>query len=289
MERLSYRELTPGELDEALEELQLELIESDVAYPVAEKLIASLKSRLLGVKTRRLGESETPFREALRQALLELFDASGHLDLAALVAAKSSSQSPYVMVFVGVNGSGKTLTLAKVAGFLRERGFTVALACSDTFRAGAIEQLEALASRLGIKAVRHQYGGDAAAVAYDAISYAKAHGIDAVLVDTAGRMQTRRNLMDEMRKIAQVAKPDLVVFVGDALTGNDAVNQAEEFAKAVGIDASILTKMDADAKGGSAISIAYILRKPILFLGVGQGLDGLRSFNPEEFVASLLE
>ncbi len=288
MEKLSYKELTVGELDEALRELQLELIESDVAYPVAEKITVGLKSSLVGSRTRRLGDSEGFIRDALRQALLELFHACEQLDLSALVASKASAQSPYVIVFVGVNGSGKTLTVAKVASFLQGKGFTVALACSDTFRAGAIEQLETLAARLGIKAVKHQYGGDAAAVAYDAINYARAHGMNAVLVDTAGRMQTKKNLMDEMEKIVQVTKPDLSVFVGDALTGNDAVNQAEEFAKAVGIGATILTKMDADAKGGAAITIVYVLKKPILFLGVGQGLDELRLFKAEEFVASIL-
>lgn len=288
MEKLSYRELRADELDEALRDLQLELLGSDVAYVVAEKITGSVKSTLLGTRARRLSDSQVFIREALQRALLEVFNSSGQVDLAALVASKASSRSPYVIVFVGVNGSGKTLTVAKVARFLQGRGFTVALACSDTFRAGAVEQLETLAAQLGVKAVKHRYGGDAAAVAYDAVSYAKAHGIDAVLIDTAGRMQTKKNLMDEMRKIVQVSKPDLVVFVGDALTGNDAVSQAEEFAKAVGIDASILTKIDADAKGGAAISIAYTLKKPILFLGVSQSLDGLKLFNAEEFVASIL-
>ncbi|MEM2906080.1 MAG: signal recognition particle-docking protein FtsY [Candidatus Bathyarchaeia archaeon] len=288
VEKLSYRELRADELDEALRDLQLELLGSDVAYVVAEKITGSVKSTLLGTRARRLSDSQVFIREALQRALLEVFNSSGQVDLAALVASKASSRSPYVIVFVGVNGSGKTLTVAKVARFLQGRGFTVALACSDTFRAGAVEQLETLAAQLGVKAVKHRYGGDAAAVAYDAVSYAKAHGIDAVLIDTAGRMQTKKNLMDEMRKIVQVSKPDLVVFVGDALTGNDAVSQAEEFAKAVGIDASILTKIDADAKGGAAISIAYTLKKPILFLGVSQSLDGLKLFNAEEFVASIL-
>jgi len=288
VEKLSYRELTADELDEALRDLQLELLDSDVAYVVAEKITGSVKSTLAGTRARRLSDSQAFIREALQRALLEVFSSSGQVDLAALVASKASAQNPYVIVFVGVNGSGKTLTVARVTHYLQGKGFTVALACSDTFRAGAIEQLETLAARLGVRAVKHRYGGDAAAVAYDAVSYAKAHGINAVLIDTAGRMQTKKNLMDEMRKIVQVSKPDLVVFVGDALTGNDAVSQAEEFAKAVGIDASILTKMDADAKGGAAISIAYTLKKPILFLGVSQSLDGLKPFNAEEFVTSIL-
>ncbi|MEM2849922.1 MAG: signal recognition particle-docking protein FtsY, partial [Candidatus Bathyarchaeia archaeon] len=183
---------------------------------------------------------------------------------------------------------GKTLTVAKVARLLLKNGFSVCIACSDTFRAGAIEQAEILANKLGIRAIKQKYQSDAAAVAFDAIQYAKAHGINVVLIDTAGRMQTKRNLMEEMQKIARVAKPDLVVFVGDSLTGNDAVNQAEEFMKCLNIDLVVLTKMDADAKGGSAISISALIDRPIAYIGVGQTLDDLEPFDPEKFIENIL-
>jgi fused signal recognition particle receptor len=193
------------------------------------------------------------------------------------------------LVFVGVNGSGKTTTIAKVARLLQKSGFSVVLACGDTYRAGSIEQLEEHAHRLNVPLVKQGYGADAAAVAYDGVNYARVRGINAVLVDTAGRMQTNKNLMDEMRKIVTVVKPDLVVFVGDALTGNDAVEQAREFDRFVHIDASILAKADADAKGGSAVSIAHVTRKPVIYLGVGQGYDDLVPFDPDVLINQLFE
>ncbi|MCX8169528.1 MAG: signal recognition particle-docking protein FtsY, partial [Candidatus Methanomethyliaceae archaeon] len=197
------------------------------------------------------------------------------------------SKKPFVIMFIGVNGTGKTTTIAKIGKYLMDNGLKVVFACSDTFRAGAEEQLEVHANRLGVKLIKHRYGADPAAVAYDAISYAKSNRIDVVLIDTAGRMQTDRGLMDEMQKIHRVAKPDLTVFVGDALTGNDALNQAQEFNNFVPIDAIVLTKIDADAKGGAAISISHVLRKPIIFLGVGQGYSDLIKFDPEWIIKNI--
>jgi len=260
-----------------------------VALPVAEIVKETLKERLTGERVRRFGDKKPLVKNALKEAILDVLRQPGQVDLFAALKEKAAVKEPLVVLFIGVNGTGKTLTIAKVAKLLIDRGFTVSLACSDTFRAGAIEQLEVLAGRLGVKAVRHQYGGDAAAVAFDAIKYAKAHGVNAVLIDTAGRMQTKKNLMEEMRKVAKVAHPDLTIFIGDALTGNDAVNQALEFSKYVGIDAAILTKMDADVKGGAAISITHALRKPVLYVGVGQDLEDLEAFNPEAFVGKIVE
>jgi len=185
-----------------------------------------------------------------------------------------------VIVFFGVNGTGKTTTIAKLAYYLMQNGLKVVLASGDTFRAGAIEQLEKHADALGIKVISHQKGADSAAVVYDAVEHARAKNIDVVLADSAGRMQTNVNLMDEMRKIVRVIQPDLKLFVGDALTGNDAVEQARRFNEAVGVDGIILSKLDADAKGGSAISIAYEIKKPILFVGVGQEYTDLKEFDP---------
>jgi fused signal recognition particle receptor len=187
-----------------------------------------------------------------------------------------------------VNGTGKTTTIAKVANLLLKKGYSVVLAGSDTYRAGSIEQLEGHAKRLGIRVIKHPYRSDAAAVAFDAINYARSHGINAVLVDTAGRMQTNRNLIDEMKKIVKVAKPHLTVLVVDALAGNDSVEQARIFDEAVGINGVILTKLDADVKGGAAISIAFAVKKPILFLGIGQFYDDLTSFDPRFVVESIV-
>ncbi len=161
-------------------------------------------------------------------------------------------------------------------------------ACSDTFRAGSEEQIETHAGRLGLKVIKHKYGADPAAVAYDAVLYAKNNGIDVVLIDTAGRMQTDKDLMDELMKIHRVASPDLTVFVGDSLAGNDALQQATAFNRYVRIDGVILTKVDADAKGGAAISISNALRKPIFFLGVGQGYDDIVPFDPGWLIDNIL-
>jgi len=211
------------------------------------------------------------------------------INLLETVEEKRKKNEPFVIVFVGINGTGKTTTIAKVARFLNKKGYSVVLACSDTYRAGSIEQLEEHAKRLGIRMIKHKYGADPAAVAYDTINYAKAHGINVVLIDTAGRMQTNRNLMNELAKIKRIVNPDLTVLTVDSLTGNDAVMQAEEFHKSVGVDATILTKVDADVKGGSALSVTYVTQKPILFIGTGQRYEDLEEFNPEKFVQMILK
>jgi len=289
---ISTKELSDKELEEPLWNLQLSLIESDVAVPVAEALSEAVKQRLLGLKVKRFGAKEEvaeAVKRAVREALLELLEKASPINLIEKVKEKrSKSKDPFVIVFVGVNGTGKTTTIAKIAKYLTNNGFTVLLACSDTFRAGALEQLEMHAKRVGVKVIKHRYGADPAAVAYDAIASARARGIDVVLVDTAGRMQTDRGLMDELRKIVRVSQPDLVVFVGDALAGNDALEQAKKFEEAVGIDAVVLTKVDADARGGAAVSIAHAIGKPIIFLGCGQRYEDLIPFTREWLVDRIM-
>ena len=225
---------------------------------------------------------------ALRDALYDVLRMDKKVDLLGLAEAKRRAREPLVIVFLGINGTGKTTTIGKVAHLLLRNGFSVVLAGADTYRAGSIEQLEGHGKRLGVRVVRHEYGADAAAVAFDAVSHAKSRGVNAVLIDTAGRMQTDRNLMEEVRKIVRVAKPDLTVFVGDSLTGNDAVEQALNFCKFVEFEASILTKADADAKGGAAISIAYVTKRPTIYLGTGQGYEDLTPFNPEYLIQKIL-
>ncbi|MEM3546085.1 MAG: signal recognition particle-docking protein FtsY [Candidatus Bathyarchaeia archaeon] len=288
LEKISLEELNPEKIKPLLEDFKVELVKNDVAYSIAESICSEVAERLSGVKVKRFEDIRPTVKGTLRQILLEKLSKNRQKDLIETVKSKLSERRPAVILFVGVNGSGKTLTVAKVAKLLLKNGFSVCIACSDTFRAGAIEQAEILANKLGIRAIKQKYQSDAAAVAFDAIQYAKAHGINVVLIDTAGRMQTKRNLMEEMQKIARVAKPDLVIFVGDSLTGNDAVNQAEEFMRYLNIDLVILTKMDADAKGGAAISISSLINRPIAYVGVGQSLDDLEPFNPEKFVEDIL-
>jgi fused signal recognition particle receptor len=205
------------------------------------------------------------------------------------IKEKRRTNEPYVIVFVGINGTGKTTSIAKVAKLLMKKGYSVILACSDTYRAGSIEQLEEHAKRLGVRMIKHKYGADPAAVAYDAIAHAKAHGVSVVLIDTAGRIQTNKNLMNELGKIKRVINPDLTVLTVDALTGNDAVMQAKEFHKSVGIDGTILTKVDADVKGGAALSVTYVTEKPIVFIGTGQEYEDLEEFSPERFTQMILK
>lgn len=276
--------LSEKDLEGLLSELQMDLLENDVAYETSEAIVGELREKLL---EREIEKDKINYyvRACLMVTLLDVLTPDRELDL---VEEIRSSSKPYKVVFFGVNGSGKTTTIAKVGKYLSDNGFSVVFAAGDTFRAGAIEQLEKHAGNLKMRVIRHQKAGDAAAVIYDAVEHAKARGIDVVLADTAGRMQTNVNLMDEMKKIVRVNKPDLKVFVGDSLTGNDALEQAEKFNSEIGIDAVILTKMDADTRGGSALSISHVTRKPILFVGVGQRYEDLKKFDRKWFVSQIV-
>ena len=286
--KVTTTELKADNLNPILSEFKLTLAENDVAYPVADRICNELEERLVGVQVKRLEDRKKIVEESLRQILLEVMQTKDKIDLLKKAADKRHENQPLILLFVGINGTGKTTTIAKVAQFLREKGYSVVLACSDTYRAGSIEQLEEHAKRLGLRIIKHKYGADPAAVAYDAISHAKAHGINVALIDTAGRMQTNTNLMNELAKIKRVVSPDLTILTVDSLAGNDAVMQAEEFHKSIGIDATILTKVDADVKGGSALSVTYITQKPILFIGTGQKYKDLELFDPEKFVQMIL-
>jgi len=288
LEKITKTELSPRKLEPILEELKIALLENDVAFPVAEAMCSELLRELTGTKVGRLSDKRAFVREALRNAILRILGSGEPPDIIELVRKKRAEGEPFSILFIGFNGSGKTTTIAKIAKMLKDRGLRVVLACSDTFRAGAIEQLEEHGRRLGLRVLKHRYGADPAAVAYDAIAHARARGIDVVLIDTAGRVQTDRNLMDELAKIKRVAEPDLTLLVVDALTGNDAAVQAEMFHEAVGVDGAVLTKVDADVRGGAALSVAYVTKKPIIFIGVGQGYDDLRPFEPEEFTDMIL-
>jgi len=276
------REKTISEKDvsDILWELELSLLESDVAIDVANVVVESVKEDLVGQKIRRSNDIEKYTYEALKKAVSKIIDIDGK-SMTSLIEEKKIEGKPLVVMFVGINGTGKTTTIGKLADYYMKKGYTPVVAASDTFRAGAIEQITHHTDKLGVKIVKHEKGSDPAAVAFDAVEHAKAKGKELVLIDTAGRMQTNTNLMDEMKKIKRVSKPDLIIFVGDALTGNDAVEQATKFNDAIDIDGVILTKADADSKGGASLSIGYVIGKPIMFLGIGQGYDDIKEYDPD--------
>jgi fused signal recognition particle receptor len=287
--KVTTTELKAEKLRPVLSDFKLSLIENDVAVPVAERICDEMEKRLDGVQVKRLEDRRKIVKENLREVLLETMLTNDKVDLLRAIEEKQKKSEPYIIVFVGINGTGKTTTIAKVAQFLTKKGYSIVLACSDTYRAGSIEQLEEHAKRLKVRMIKHKYGADPAAVAYDTVKHAKAHGTNVVLIDTAGRIQTNRNLMNELAKIKRIVNPDMTILTVDSLTGNDAVMQAEEFHKSVGIDATILTKVDADVKGGSALSVTYVTKKPILFIGTGQKYEDLEEFNPEKFLQLILK
>ena len=274
-ERDSGAVIREKHLENVLWEMELALMESDVAVEALEEMKAIIKKRLVGLRVENRAAITPTIEKALKASLVELLSKTT-FDPQTLLEKRDG---PLVIAFVGVNGTGKTTTIAKIVDWLQQNGKSVVMAASDTFRAGAIEQLEIHAKRLGCKFIKHQAGGDPAAVAFDAVEHAKAKHRDIVMIDTAGRMQTNSNLMDEMKKIKRVAKPDLIMFVGDSLAGNDAIDQAKKFHEAVGIDAVVLTKLDVDAKGGAALSISSAIGQPIAFVGIGQDYGDIMPFD----------
>jgi fused signal recognition particle receptor len=272
-------------LKDHLWELEMALLESDVALPVAEKIVESVKTELVGSRRKIGSDTGKIVEEALKKSILKVISVET-FDFDEFVKKASK---PVSIVFVGVNGTGKTTTVAKMAERFKEQGYSVVIAAGDTFRAGAIEQIDRHAEALGIKIIKHQEGSDPAAIIYDAIQFAKAKHKDIVLADTAGRLHTNINLMDQLKKVCRVNNPNLIIFVDEAIAGNDAVERAKMFNNAVPFHGSVLTKADADSKGGAAISISYTTGKPILFLGVGQSYKDLVKFEPQWLIDRLFE
>ena len=280
------KELKEKDIDGVLFELEVALMESDVATEVIDSLKAALKKKLIGATVEK-EKIAGIVKQTLRQNISNLFDNTKKIDILSNIEKKKETGESYIILFMGINGTGKTTTIAKVAYLLQQNKLSVVIAAADTYRAGAIEQLSEHARRLNLKIIAQNYGSDPAAVARDAALYAKSHKINCILIDTAGRMQTSKNLMDQISKINKVVNPDLRIFVGDSLAGNDTVNQAREFHQYTKFEGAILTKSDADARGGAAISIVKITSTPILYLGVGQEYKDLKVFDKEAFLESI--
>ena len=258
------------------------MLESNVALEVVDKIKENMEKKLIHEDIPK-SKIEDKIKEALKKSIEEIL--LKPFDLITKINEKKDS--PFVILFFGINGSGKTTTIAKIASLLKQNKISSVIAAADTFRAASIEQIKTHGEKLGIKVISQDYGADPAAVGFDAIKYAKAHGIKAVLIDTAGRMYTKKDLLREMGKIIRVCNPDLKIFVAESITGNDAVEQAKTFNEAFKIDASILSKADVDERGGTAVSIGYITKKPIIFLGTGQSYKDLEKFDAKEILVKM--
>ena len=288
---LGKKSISKKEIDSILDDLQINLMENDVAHEIVEEMTSTIKMEMLDLKLEGNEKSDELIATRLYTYLRDLFLSSNNKIniIQSILEKKKSKAGPYSIIFLGINGTGKTTTIAKFCKMLRDHGISVVLAAGDTHRAGAIEQIMYHGNNLNVKVISQRYGADPSAVARDALEHAKKNYVEAVMIDTAGRMQTSKNLMEEVSKIIRVIKPDLRIFVGDSLAGNDTVNQAREFFEYTNFDGSILTKSDADSRGGAAISITYLTHKPILYLGVGQGYDDLEEFDHERFLNSIFK
>ncbi len=283
-EKFTYK-LTQDKFNDIFEDLEMLLLENNVAYEAVEDIKKKLGQRLIGKEISK-SNLEEEIKKELKSSLNEiLIDPDDPLDV---IKQKKKNHEPFVILFFGINGTGKTTSIAKIAHLLTKNKISVVLAAADTFRAASIEQIQIHADKLGVKLIKQDYGADPAAVGFDAIKYAKNHKIDAVLIDTAGRMHTRDNLISEMEKIVRVTNPDLKIFVAESIAGNDATEQAKTFNEAIEIDGSILSKTDVDEKGGTIISVSHATHKPIFYLGTGQGYEDLKLFNKEKFIDDLL-
>jgi len=259
-------------VDELFEEIEITLLENNVALEVVDKIRSNLSKDLVGIEVKK-DKIESTILTSLKNSILEVL-----IEPPNLVEEIKKSVSPYVILFFGINGSGKTTSIAKLASILQKQGISVVMAAGDTFRAASIEQLQTHGKKLNIPVIASQYGSDPASVAFDAIKYAEKNKIKAVLIDTAGRMYTKANLLREMEKIIRISKPNLKIFVGESITGNDATEQAKTFNESAGIDGIILSKADIDEKAGTILSVSYVTGKPIYFLGTGQDYKDLTPF-----------
>ncbi len=280
-EKISTKKISKDQFEKIFWDLEIALLENNVAVEVIEKIKDDLTQEIVEKPLPR-GKIEETISKTLTDSIEQLLSVDSYSLL-----SRIKDKKPYVICFVGINGSGKTTTIAKVARLFQKNKLTVVLAAADTFRAASIEQLQLHADKLGVKLIKHDYGSDPAAVAFDAVKYAESKSFDIVLIDTAGRIHSNVNLQDEMKKIVRVAKPDLKIFVGESITGNDCVEQAKKFNEAIGIDGIILSKADIDEKGGAAISVSYVTKKPIIYIGTGQEYEDIKEFDTSVVMESL--
>jgi len=283
-QKISYK-INEKEFNEIFDELELLLLENNFALEVIENIKEKLSKELIGKEIKKSDlekEIKNKLKESFKEILIEPDDILDSIKL-----KKYSEHKPFIILFFGINGAGKTTTIAKITDLLKKNKFSVVIGAADTFRAAAIEQLEEHSKKLNVPLIKHEYQSDPAAVGFDAIKYAKNNKIDVVLIDSAGRMHTKTNLLKEMEKICRVTNPDLKIFVAESIAGNDAIEQAKKFNEAIKIDGSILTKTDIDEKGGTIISISYATKKPIFYLGKGQKYADLELFNKNKFIEDL--
>ena len=281
------KQISEKELDRVLEKLTIELLESEIPFDLVEQISENIKKQMIDKKFARNDEFKEIIKSEFTSIIKEIFQKVEDVDLIQLINSKESK--PFKILIVGINGSGKTTTVAKIGHLLKENNISSAIVAGDTFRSGAIEQIKEHADRLELKLISQKYGSDPAAVARDGIEYSKTHNIDAVIIDTSGRVQTNSNLMQEVLKIKNVVNPDFTVFIGDSLAGNDLVSQTHEFFKFTEFNGSILTKVDADVKGGAILSVLSETGKPIIYIGTGQEYKDLEKFNEKRFLSGLFQ
>jgi fused signal recognition particle receptor len=266
-----------------LEDFNLSLLEADVAVSVADKICNDIRQKLVGRGIAAADDVRKISEDAIRESLKDVLKQE-KVDFIALVSKKK----PYIILFLGPNGHGKTSTIGKIAKYLQKHNLSSVIAAADTFRAASIEQVEKIAGKVGVKVIKQTYGSDPAAVCFDAVKHAEAHKIDVVLIDTAGRSELNTNLMEQLKKIVRVAKPDMKVYIGEGLAGNAALEEAKKFNEAIGLDGIIMTKVDCDVKGGSLLSVSYVVKKPVLFITTGQGLDDIMPFDENWFIGKVI-
>ncbi len=253
-----------------INDLEDSLITSNIAYSVIEKLIEDIKDN----KSKEL-------KSTLKKSLDEILSVDK-------INILDKSNKPTKIMFIGVNGAGKTTTIAKLANLILKNKKSCVIAAGDTFRAAAIEQINEHGKNLGVKVISHDYGSDSTAVAYDAVDHAKSKNIDFVLIDTAGRNQANKDLMNELKKMKNKINPDFTIMVIDSMVGNDSIEQAKNFEEEIGIDGFVMTKTDAEETGGSILSVIYETKKPIIYLGSGQNYEDLTSFDKEKIIKQIL-
>lgn len=287
LKKIGKKTLSEKNMQNVLDDLKELLLKHNVAVDAAYAICEITQNKMTGEQVGMFSAKKSLI-EALKSAIGEILSIEDQFDILEKIREKRTIKEPYIILVLGVNGTGKTTTIAKLAHLFKREKIATVVAASDTFRAGAIEQLAKHLERVGVKIIKGQYKADPASIAYDTIEHAKAKSFGAVIIDTAGRQVTNKNLMEEIKKIKRINNPDITIFIGDSLAGNDVLTQAKAFNEALGIDASIITKLDADPNGGAALSIAHITQKPILYVGIGQGYDDLLPFDPEWFINKLL-